>query len=125
MGERRGRYGVQLDRALSLATGVVVVMTFYFLLTERLLPSLRGEPVLVPEGGTLTDSFAFRPLGAGERTFALKYVPDERPVLLLVFDSTCPACYANLESWQLAIEAAGSKVTVLAVALERELSAGA
>ena len=48
---------------LNLATALVAVGALYFLLTERVLPLLQSEPVRVHEGGTLTESFAFRPLG--------------------------------------------------------------
>ncbi len=109
---------------LNLATALVAVGALYFLLTERVLPLLQSEPVRVHEGGTLTESFAFRPLGMERpKTVDLRHIPDEWPVLLLVFNSTCPACYANLPAWRRAIDAAGRRVTVLAVAIESDRSA--
>ena len=120
----RRRFDVLLGNVLNLATGVVVVLTVYFLFTERLLPSLRSEPVRVPEGGALTDSFSFRPLAEPKgKTKAYRYIPDARPVLLLFYDSTCPACYANLSAWRSALEAADEGTMVLAVALEEDRGA--
>lgn len=103
------------------------MIAVYFLLTERLLPSLRSEPVRVPQGGALTESFSFRPLGVKTaRPKDLQHVPDALPTLLLVFDSDCPACYENAAAWRAAINAAGEKIRVLALTFENEsLAAGA
>ena len=97
------------------------MIAVYFLLTERLLPSLHSEPVRVPQGGTLTESFSFKPLGVKTaKPKDLRHVPDALPTLLLVFDSNCPACYENAAAWRTAIEAAGEGIRVLALTFESE-----
>jgi hypothetical protein len=119
-------YKVWLDRALSLATVLVAVAALYLLTTERLLPALRSAPVRLGVGGQLAAALEFRTLANGEvgtgasREIA---VPGQRPTLLFVFNSTCPACYVNVSAWQKVMDAAGGRATVLAVALERERSA--
>ncbi len=47
-------------------------------------------------------------------------VPGERASLLLVFNSSCPACYANLPAWDRAVRAAEGVASVLSVALDRD-----
>ncbi len=96
----------------------------YFFFTERFLPALRSEPVRMEEGATMTQSFAFRPLALKKfhpLPSDLKYIPDDKAVLLLFYDSTCPACYENLPAWRSAIEASGEWVMILAVAVEEDL----
>lgn len=123
MGAGNGR--VWLDRALSLVTAVVVVTALYFLVIERVMPAFRGESVRVVEGGKLPESLEFELLGNVERPSesARVLVPGERGALLLVFSSTCPACYANLPAWRQVIAVVGDASTVLAVGLERDRSA--
>lgn len=113
-------YRVWLNRVLNLVTAVVAVMALYFLATERVIPAVRGEPVRVAEGAKLPGSFQFELLGEAGRTGeATKIrVPGSRPVLLLVFSSTCPACYANLPAWREVIENADGVPEVIAVGLE-------
>lgn len=111
------RYRVWLDRALSLVTLAVGVVAAYVLATERVIPALRGEPAVVEVGETLPGAFEFELL---ERQGDRVAVPGGRATLLLFYNSTCPACYANLPSWQTVIDAVGVEVSVLAVALEGE-----
>jgi len=116
---------VWLDRVLSLVTAVVVVTALFFSVTERVLPALRGTPVRVFEGGTLSERLEFESLRNSERPGESDQVPvpGEGGALLLVFSSTCPACYANLPAWRQVTAAVGDASTVLAVGLERDRSA--
>ena len=105
-----------MDRVLSVATAGVVVMALYFIVTERVIPALRGEPVRVLEGGQLPGGLEFETLdGSGTVAVAVG-----KPALLLVYSSTCPACYANLPAWHEVIEASGKTATILAVAVEAD-----
>lgn len=116
---------VWLDRALSLVTVIVGLAAAYLVATERVIPALRGEPEAVDEGGRLAGRLEFKPLvsnpvwGRGDGIG----VPGESAVLLLVYSSTCPACYANLAAWNRAVRAAEGVATVLSVALEGDLAA--
>ena len=113
------RYRVWIDRALSVATAGVVVMALYFLVTERVIPALRGEPVRVVEGGRLPGGLEFELLDGSTVRGTVK-LPGAKPALLLVYSSTCPACYANLPAWREVIEAGEEGVTVFAVGLESD-----
>jgi len=97
-------------------------MALYFLVTERVLPALRGEPVRVTEGGKLPGSLELQLLEetGGSGTVAL---PGAKPALLLVYSSTCPACYANLPAWRKLVEAAPDRATVFAVGVEADRTA--
>ncbi len=116
---------VWVDRGLSLLTGVVAVTAVYFMATERVIPALRGEPVLLQQGDSLAESLELRALGAsqGEEGAGVSRVPSAQASLLLVFASTCPACYANLPAWRELVNTASESVSVLAVALERDSAA--
>ncbi len=117
------RYAVWLDRALSLVTVVVGLVAAYVLTTERVIPALRGAPAPVEVGERLPSALEFEALaegvsptdGGGEIT-----VPGGRAALLLLFNSTCPACYANLPAWSRVVSAAEGVASVLAVALEAD-----
>jgi len=108
-----------------LLTGVVAVTAVYFMATERVIPALRGEPVLLQQGDSLAESLELRALGASqdEEGAGVSRVPSAQASLLLVFSSTCPACYANLPAWNKLINSASESVSVLAVALERDSAA--
>jgi len=114
------RYSAWLDRAFSAVTAFVVVSVGYFVVTERVVPALRGEPTRVHQGERLSEVFEFRPLDvdAGESSSSRLRLPDGHAILLLVFNSTCQACYRTLEFWRRAVAAAGDKAVVLAVALD-------
>jgi hypothetical protein len=101
---------------------VVAVTAVYILATERVIPALRGEPVLLQQGDSLTESLEFRALGASqdEAVARVSRVPSAQPSLLLAFASTCPACYANLPAWKKLVSSASESASVLAVALERD-----
>lgn len=117
-----------MDRVLSAVTALVVVTVSYFLVTERVVPALRGEPVRVREGERLAEALQFEPLGSAGGALGLEgiRVPSARPALLLVFNSTCQACYSTLPAWHDLIAAAGDAASVFAVALDPdERAAGA
>ncbi len=113
------RTRVWIDRALSVATAGVVVMALYFLVTERVIPALRGEPVRIVEGEKLPGGLDFELLEGSESSGTVT-VPGAKPSLLLVYSSTCPACYANLKNWHEVIEAVGDDATVIAVGIEAD-----
>ena len=108
------------DRVLSAVTALVVVMVGYFVVTERVVPALRGEPVRVHQGERLAEVLEFEPLenGNGPLGAATIRLPDGRTTLILVFNSTCQACYRTLSAWQQVVSAAGDDADVLAVALD-------
>jgi hypothetical protein len=114
------RYKIWLDRALSLITVVAVLMATYLLATERVIPALRGAPAVVSEGEKLPGFLTFERLQEGDRSGVrgVIRVPGERATLLLLFDSTCAACYANLPAWNRVVRGTYGVATVLAVALE-------
>lgn len=112
------RCRVWLDRVLSLVTVIVALVAAYLLATERVIPALRGEPVAVDAGERLPGRLEFERLAAGRG--ARVWVPGERATLLLAFNSSCPACYANLPAWDRAIRAAEDVASVLSVALDRD-----
>ncbi len=113
-------YRVWLDTVFSLLTALVVVVVGYFVVKERVVPALRGEPVRVLEGERLGEPLVFRPLEGVEnlRGAARVRLPGGRATLLLVFNSTCQACYRTLPAWQRAVAAGRDNASVLAVALD-------
>lgn len=117
-----GRCSGWLDRALSLVTVIVGLVAAYLVVTERVIPALRGEPVPVDAGEKLSARLEFELLAAspGGRGSKRIGVPGERAVLLLVFNSSCPACYGNLPAWDRAVRAAEGVASVLSVALDRD-----
>lgn len=120
------RYRVWLDRGLSLVTALLVVVAIYFVVAERIVPSLRGDPVPVGTGEKLAEPLRFEALAAGQasRPGGAEFrLPAGHPVLLLVFSSRCPACYANLPAWKRVLEERGDRVSVVAVGLERSRQA--
>ncbi|MGD8699831.1 MAG: thioredoxin family protein [Gemmatimonadales bacterium] len=114
------RFRVWLDRIFGGFTALVVVLVSYFVVTERVVPALRGEPARVYVGERLSESLDFWPLGheSGTRDAAGIRLPVGRPTLVLVFNSTCQACYRALPAWQRVVAAATDEVSVLAVALD-------
>jgi thiol-disulfide isomerase/thioredoxin len=113
-------YKVWLDRVVSAFTALVVVLVGYFVVTERVVPALRGAPVRVHEGERLPEVLEFERLedSKGSRGGATIRLPDGRATLMLVFNSTCQACYRTLSAWQQLVSAAGDEADVLAVALD-------
>lgn len=117
------RYRVWLDRALSLLTVILGLAAAYLLATERVIPALRGEAKAVDVGAKLGERLEFERLAAGRASSGRLGVPGEGAVLLLVYSSSCPACYANLPAWDDAVRAAAGVASVLSVALESDLEA--
>lgn len=108
------------DRLVSVITGLIVVTVAYFVVTERVVPALRGEPVRVWRGERLPEALEFTSLDGGGRGRATVRIPDGRATLILVFNSTCQACYRTLPAWRRAVAAAADRVAVLAVGLDRD-----
>ncbi len=115
-----------LDRGLSLVTALLVAVAIYFVVAERIIPSLRRDPVPVGIGETLAEPLRLEALAGGQASSpggAEFRLPAGHPVLLLVFSSRCPACYTNLPAWKRVIEERGDRVSVVAVGLERSRQA--
>lgn len=120
-------YRLWLDRMLSVVTALVVVTAGFFVVTERVVPALRSEPTRVREGERLPEVLEFAPLDNGRNSLGGERVrlPDGRAGLLLVFNSTCQACYRTLPAWQRAVDALADDVAVLAVGLDSDGQAAA
>ncbi|UCC83021.1 MAG: hypothetical protein JSW46_19045 [Gemmatimonadota bacterium] len=118
-------YRVWLERALNLVTVILGLVAAYLVATERLIPALREEPTAVDVGERLVGRIEFDRLAVvpGSRGGDRIRVPGQGAVLMLVYSSTCPACYANLAAWDRAVRAAESVASVLSVALEEDLPA--
>lgn len=116
-------YRVWLDRGLSVVTVLAGLTAAYLVATERVIPALRGGPVPVDAGEELAARLEFERLagssgsGGGGRI----EVPGEGAVLLLLYNSSCPACYANVAAWDRVVRAAAGIASVLSVALDRDL----
>ncbi|MGD8867671.1 MAG: hypothetical protein PVI01_08565 [Gemmatimonadales bacterium] len=113
-------YRVWFDRLLSVITGLIVVTVAYFVVTERVVPALRGEPVRVWRGERLPEVLEFVSLGGGDdsRGRPKVRIPNGRATLMLVYNSTCQACYRTLPAWRRAVSTAADGVAVLAVGLD-------
>lgn len=121
---RRGK--VWTDRMMTAATAVTVGTVLYFLMTERILPAIRGESVPVQVGQRLERILELeQQVRDASEGFGILRLPLGMPTLVLSFSSTCAACYRNLPAWKRAIESAGSETRVLAVALEPDRESAA
>lgn len=118
---------VWLERALNSLTALAILAALYLVIADRVLPALRDRPVLTVEGERVSESIRFQRLSAfdASETGETVVVPDGRSVLLLVYNSTCPACYANLGAWRRVLEAVPESIGAFAVALERDQRAAA
>lgn len=116
-----------LDRVFNLVTGLAVLASLYLIATERVAPALRARTVRVVEGERLPRTFRFERVRTGLENDEgeVVEVPGRAATLLLVYDSTCPACYANLDAWRSILAHADRSVVPLAVALERDRRAAA
>lgn len=111
------------ERILNAITICAVAAASYLVVTERVLPAVRGPADLVLEGERLSSALPFERLGNspdGGSSESLVRAPGERPTLLLVFHTRCPACYRNLPAWRSLIDAGRGGVTTLAVGLDAE-----
>lgn len=114
-----------LDWSLNAITIGAVVAALYLVVTERVLPAVRGptEPVL--EGERLPSPLSFERLGGGGDEGPSEGVvraPGELPTILMVFDTSCPACYRNLPAWRELIDAGRGESLALAVGLDGDTS---
>lgn len=119
-GATRRRLKVGFERGLNLLTLTVAILAAYLLATERLIPALRGAPTRTLEGEQLSERLQFRVLSGERNDGPAQTVPDTGRTLLLVFSSTCPACFENLPAWEQVAGSGRGSVRVLAVALERD-----
>lgn len=122
---RAVRQRVWLERTLNISTAAIVAVAAYFLVSERVIPALRGDAAPAVQGEELEGSLEFQPLGEGSVGAGVGpiAIPGPRPALLLVFSTTCPACYANLPAWRQIVTAAADRASVLAVTLESDRAA--
>lgn len=100
-----------------------VLVALYLVVTERLLPAVRGPAETVLEGERLSSPLPFQELEPGTDggpSGRILRAPGERPTLLLLFHTRCPACYGNLPAWRSLIESGGDGVAALAVGLDAD-----
>lgn len=99
---------------------MVGAAAFALLTLQRSPPERRGNRIV--EGQRFGETFRFQRLGPNgflDDAPSIE-IPGERPVLLLVFASTCPSCYANLDAWREVLRSAPRAALPLGVALERD-----
>jgi hypothetical protein len=114
-----------VEKMSSLASATALCVALFLVARARVAPISRPEPDLISEGERVSADLVLQPLMASaESEDAVEIrVPGARPTLLLVFSSTCPACYANLPAWRQVIEAGREAVRVIAVAMEPDRTA--
>jgi hypothetical protein len=120
-----GRRSIWLDRGLSLVTAAAVLAALYVVARERAMPARGAEALRPREGDKLVASLALESYARSDRPFEAERVrvPNGRQILLLVYASTCPACYANLPAWRRVILANGGATDVIAVGFEADPAA--
>lgn len=101
------------DRLLDAGTGLLLVGAVALLVRDRVLPAVRGREA-VEVGQSLPSEMTFRALASGDTIAA----PAGTPTLLLVLQSSCPACRAMTPAWVELLRRRDPEVRVLAVALE-------
>lgn len=101
------------DRLLDAGTGLLLAAAAAFLIQDRVLPALRGERA-VEVGGSLPRELAFEALASRDTVM----VPAGATTLLLVLQSSCPACRAVSPAWADLLRRRDPEVRVLAVAME-------
>lgn len=101
------------DRLLDAGTGVLLLGALGLLVQERVLPAVRA-PRAIEVGQALDDEIPFEALASGDTVSA----PNGAPTLLMVLQSTCPACRAVAPAWSELLRRRDPGVRVLAVALE-------
>lgn len=114
--------GGKRPAALLFFVGTAALAAGLALLTLSRSPSQRWEASRIAEGGRLRETFRFQPLGPTgilEDASSID-IPAAQPVLLLVFASTCPSCYANLDAWRETLRHVPEAIIPLGVALERD-----
>ncbi len=107
------RRSARWNVALNMGTAVVALAAAGTVVNDRLVPAWRDRQRLDP-GDRVPAHLAFERLADGKTLL----LPSDRPVLLLVFRSTCPACQRIAPSWAGLAEAVRDRAWALAVALE-------
>lgn len=106
------------ERWLNAATVLLLVVAAGLLLRDRVLPAWRARQV-VEVGEAAPGDLQLVSLASGD-TLRLGDIP---PALLLVFQSTCPACTRNLPAWRRLAGRRPPGVRVVAVGLEEASTA--
>lgn len=101
------------DRLLDAGTGLLLAAAAAFLIQDRILPAVRAERA-VEVGEPLPGDVAFEALASRDTVTA----PAGATTLLLVLQSSCPACRAVSPAWADLLRRRDRRVRVLAVALE-------
>lgn len=105
----------RLEGWLNGATALLLVAAAGLLVHDRLLPAWRARQV-VEVGERVPEDLGLLTLAARD-TLRLGRM---RPSLILLFQSTCPACTRNLPAWRRLVEERPAGVRSLAVGLEAE-----
>lgn len=113
---RRGRR----PKGYTLLVGAMALVAGFTVVTLTRSSSGRWESNPIMEGQRLGVTLRFQPLDSTGVQFdaPLIEVPGERQAVLLVFASTCPSCYANLEAWRETLRNTPEAAMPLGVALE-------
>jgi hypothetical protein len=108
-----------------LATAAAVCGALFLVARDRVTSISGSELELIGEGERISADLVLHSLIASAESEEAEEirVPNARPTLLLVFSSTCPACYANLPAWHQVIEAGRQSARVVAVGLEPDRTA--
>ena len=101
------------DRVLDVGTALLLAAVLALLVRDRVLPAWRARQA-VDVGRTLPGELAFEALASGDTVT----VPSGATTLVLVLQSTCPACRAVVPAWTELVRRRDPSVRVLAVALE-------
>ena len=101
------------DRLLDAGTGLLLTVVLVLLVRERVLPAWRARQA-VEVGHNVPGELAFEALASGDTITA----PSAARTLLLVLQSSCPACRAMVPGWTDLVRRRDPSVRVLAVALE-------
>lgn len=101
------------DRLLDAGTGLLLAGVLALLVRDRVLPAWRARQA-VEVGRDVPEELVFEALASGDTITA----PSEARTLLLVLQSSCPACRAVVPAWTDLVRRRDPSVRVLAVALE-------
>lgn len=102
------------ERMLDAGTGLLLVGAAALLVHDRLLPAVRGQEEAVEVGRALPAELAFEALASGDTLTA----PAGASTLIMVLQSSCPACRAVAPAWTDLLRRRDPEVRALAVALE-------
>lgn len=101
------------DRLLDAGTGLLLAGALALLIRERVLPAWQARGA-VEVGRAVPEGIAFEALASGDTV----PLPAGATTLLLVLQSSCPACRAVAPAWTDLLRRRDPEVRVLAVALE-------